>query len=403
MKIKSFYIFIMLIISALSICLISCGKDEAENTKPTEQENTDQKGIMQKGLVILVEYSDIKHSIEREWVKGRYDELNKYIKEMSYNKVYIDVDVTDKWYEMPKPVSNYKISSRNLEVDDSKVEGLIQDAIDAVDKDFDFKKYDFTALFMSTKTSEYGMVGLCGYPGMLGWETDKQLKTKSGQVVENGVAIFCYQAHIGTLFHDTAHILGGVQNGKRMVPCLYDHDLQASPGPTEEVFAKSLINMGYWDPMSCHYREYGVLPPGISSWTKLRLSWLDQSKVKVVKLGETTELQLGALENDKSEILAIKIPITDSTYYLIENRQSISYDKYLPGSGVLIMFANDNVAECRHGNSPVKLADADPSIPNLNGAAYDLGKKTSFVDSKNGLKIQLIDKIGDSYKISIGK
>jgi M6 family metalloprotease-like protein len=401
MKIKLLYVFAMLIVCAWAVSLISCAKDETG--KPTEQENTNQEGIMRKGLVILVEYPDVKHSIERDWVKGRYDELNKYIKEMSYNKVYIDVDITEKWYEMPKSVSNYKISSRNLEVDDSKVEAIIQDAIDSVDKDVDFEKYDFNALFMSTKVSEYGMVGLCGYPGMLGWETDKQLKTKSGQVIKNGVAIFCYQAHIGTLFHDTAHILGGVQNGKRMVPCLYDHDLQASAGSAEEAFASALINMGYWDPMSCHYVEHGVPPPGISSWTKLRLNWLDQSKVKIVKLGETAELQLDALEKGKSEILAVKIPITDSTYYLIENRQPIGYDKYLPGSGVLIMFANDNVAECRHGNAPVKLSDADPSVSNLKGAAYDIGKKTSFVDGKNGLRIQLIEKIGDSYKISIGK
>lgn len=51
------------------------------------------------------------------------------------------------------------------------------------------------------------MVGLCGYPGMLGWSADtaqKVLKTKKGQVVNGGVAIFTNQAHLGTLFHDTA-------------------------------------------------------------------------------------------------------------------------------------------------------------------------------------------------------
>lgn len=322
---------------------------------------------------------------------------------MSYNKVSINVDIIDKWYEMPKTVPNYKISSRNLEVDHSKVEAVIQDAIDAVDSNVDFTKYDFTTIFMSTTVEEYGMIGLCGYPGMLGWQTDKVLKTKSGQVIKGGVAIFCYQAHVGTLFHDTAHILGGVKDGKRVVPCLYDHTIQAEPGPMHEVFVKSLINMGFWNPMSCHYVEFGVPPPGILSWTKLRLNWLDQSKVRMVNLGETTELQLGPLEKYESEILAIKIPITNSIYYLIENRQPIGYDKYLPDSGVLIMLANDNVSECINGNAPVKLANANPDIPNLNGAAFDIGEKTLYVDNKNGLKIQLLDKIGDSYKISIGK
>jgi M6 family metalloprotease-like protein len=394
-----YYIAILFI---LANSLISCGKEESEIIKSTEQENTKQEGIEKKGLIILVEYPDVKHPIQREYAKGRFSELNNYVKEMSYNKVSIVADITEKWYEMPHPVLYYKISSRNLEVDPSKVENLIQDALDAVDKDVDFTKYCFTVIFMSAQMQEYGMIGLCGYPGMLGWETDKVLKTKSGQIVEGGVAIFSYQAHLGTLFHDTAHILGGIQNGKRMVPCLYDHDLQATPGPARESFIKAIINMGFWDPMSCHYYEWNLPPPGISSWTKMRLNWIDQSKIKIVKPGEITEIQLGPLEDNTSNILAVKIPLTETTYYLIENRQHIGFDKNLPGSGVLIMYADDKIAECRHGKAPVKLINADPGIPNLEGAAFDIGKKNSFVDSENGLRIQIMEKIDDSYKISIG-
>lgn len=60
-------------------------------------------------------------------------------------------------------------------------------------------------------------------------------------------------------------------------------------------------------------------------------------------------------------------------------------------------------AECRHGEASVKLMDANPSIPNLEGAAFDIGKNDSFVDSDNGLTIQLVEKMGNSYKISIGE
>ncbi|MDP3425863.1 MAG: hypothetical protein Q8S17_00595, partial [Humidesulfovibrio sp.] len=208
-------------------------------------------------------------------------------------------------------------------------------------------------------------------------------------------------AHLGTLFHDIAHILGGVKGGKRMVPCLYDHDLQAKPGPMRETFAEAIINMGYWDPMSCHYYKRGSPPPGLSSWTKLRLGWLDPAKVKTVLPGETVEVVLGPLEDGSSETLAVRLPLTDTAYYLIENRQPIGFDTNLPGSGVLIMRAEDRVAECRFGKAPVKLMDADPTIPRLEGAAFDVGPRGTFQDKENAITIRILEKVASSYKLSI--
>ncbi|MDQ1318454.1 MAG: hypothetical protein QG588_2116 [Candidatus Poribacteria bacterium] len=404
-KIKVIHICVYIMIFAFILIGCNNSEEDKETSQPVEP-ITEQDQIVEKGLVILIEYPDVKHTIDTKFVQNKFSQLNDYIKEMSYNKVSINIDITEKWYEMPQPVTSYEISSRNLEVDDSRVERLIKDALNSADKDVDYSKYDFVTIFMSAQRQEYGMIGLCGYPGMLGWTSNDILKTGSGEAIKGGVAIFSFQAHVGTLFHDTAHILGGVKDGKRMVPCLYDHDLQAQPGNLRDVAIKSTINMGFWDPMSCHYIEPDLPPPGISSWTKMRLGWLDQSKVRVVQPGETAEIQLGPLESDTSDVLAIKVPISNTKYYLIENRQPIGgYDKYLPGSGVLIMYADDEIPECRHGKAPVKLINADPSIPNLEGAEFDIGKKNSFVDDTNKLKIQIAEKIGSSYKIvvSFGK
>jgi immune inhibitor A len=361
-------------------------------------------GSVEQGIVLLVEFPDVKHDATRNFVMERFfDRLNRYVQEMSYGKVSIGGQVTEKWYRMPDSVSQYKISSRNLEVDKSRVKKLIDDALDAADRDVNFSQHSFSVIFMGAKLQDYGMIGLCGYPGMLGWGSDAVLKTKSGQMVKGGVAIFCYQAHLGTLFHDIAHILGGVKGGKRMVPCLYDHDLQAKPGDMRETFVDSIINMGFWDTLSCHFYKRDIPPPGISSWTKMRLNWIDPSRVKVVKRGEKAEILLGPLEEKNSETLVIKIPISETTYYLIENRQPIGFDKNLPGSGVLIMYADDSIPECRHGKAPVKLIDADPKVRHLEGAAFDIGKKDSFHDEKNRIRIRLLKKTGDAYKILIEK
>ena len=67
------------------------------------------------------------------------------------------------------------------------------------------------------------------------------------------------------------------------------------------------------------------------------------------------------------------------------------------------MFADDTIAECRHGKAPVKLVNADPSVPHLEGAAFDIGKKEMFQDEKHKIKIQLQEKIASSYKILVSK
>ena len=399
-KIKPISFLISVLTTFFAFLLIQTivfGSDLSEKAKNGLESKT-----IHKGIIILVEFPDVTHDVDRDFVQTRFSQhLNSYVKQMSYNKVSLDIDVTKRWYTMPKSISQYRISSRNLEVDRSRVRRLIDDALDEADKEVDFSKYSFAAIFMGAKVEEYGMVGLCGYPGMLGWSTVDGLKTKSGQLVKGGIAIFCFQAHVGTLFHDIAHILGGVKGGRRMVPCLYDHDLQAKPGPARETFIDSTINMGFWDPMSCHFYQRGIPPPGLSSWTKMRLNWIDQSKIKVIKPGQKAEVILGPLEEDSSDTLAVKIPISETTYYLIENRQPVGPDRYLPASGVLIMYADDNIPECRQGKAPVKLMNADPSVPHLEGAAFDIGRKDSFQDTKNKIRIQLMEKIDGSYKILI--
>jgi hypothetical protein len=97
----------------------------------------------------------------------------------------------------------------------------------------------------------------------------------------------------------------------------------------------------------------------------------------------------------------IKIPLSEDTFYLIENRQFIGSDENLPSSGVLILYSDDRVDECRHGNAPVKMMDANPEVPYLNDAAYDIGKKPFFVDTKNNVAIVLLAKDGLSYEIMI--
>lgn len=358
---------------------------------------------LKKGLVILVKFPGLDPGITREEIGRRFRRLDRYVKEMSYGKAAVETDLTE-WYGIPLPVGKYAISPSNLKVDKSRVSKLIQDAIDAAGRDHDFSRYTFVVLFLGAKFREYGMIGLCGYPGMLGWSRETELKTNGDQPVPGGVAIFTSQAHLGTLFHDCAHVWGGVQDGKRVLPCLYDHDLQERYPTRDRGWEKALINMGYWDPMSCHMISFDVPPPGISSWTRIRLGWLPREKIAVMNPDENREIVLGPLAEKSSGVLALKIPLTEHTYYLVENRRKTgTFDSVLPGEGVLVMYCDDRIAECRHGKAPVKLRNADPRVPGLRGAAFRLPDRPTFTDRENGIEITLVEETGHSCTIRVDR
>jgi hypothetical protein len=60
---------------------------------------------VEKGIIILVEFPDVKHDVDKQRVQVRFSQqLNNYVREMSYNKVSLEIDVTKKWYKMPGSV-----------------------------------------------------------------------------------------------------------------------------------------------------------------------------------------------------------------------------------------------------------------------------------------------------------
>lgn len=396
-----------LVLSAL--LLGACQRQEAapgkSSSSPAASDNilglhTTKATGEKKLMVILADFPDVKRQYPEQTISDRMlGFVANYFREASYNKMSFKGEMT-KRYLLPNPVSNYKISARNLEVDPKRVTSLVQDVANAADSDVKFSEDLYLEIVLGATQAEYGMVGYCAVPGMLGWQDKSSITNKSGEIINNA-AVFCENAHLGTFVHDTLHMLGGAISGKRMTPCLYDHELQAKYTGGDD-WSKIVVNMGYWDPLSSHMPYKKELPPaGLSSWTKMRLGWIDASKIALVNPGQTTTVKLDPLADASSATMAVKIPLTSSTYYLIENRQKVSSDVNLPSSGILVLYADDTVYECRNGKAPVKIMDANPGVPYLNDAAYDIGKKDTFVDSSNGITIKLLEKSDNSYKIQI--
>ena len=143
--------------------------------------------------------------------------------------------------------------------------------------------------------------------------------------------------------------------------------------------------MGPWDIMSQHFVKQGEPSPGISSFTKIRLGWITRPQVHFVKPGESSYTFLAPLSKG-GETLAVKIPLRDGTYYLIENRQPIGSDRVLPDAGILVLKVDP---EAQEGYGTVKIMNAEAGGPGFTRATYRLDRdgRALFMDKANKIAV----------------
>ena len=145
------------------------------------------------------------------------------------------------------------------------------------------------------------------------------------------------------------------------------------------------IYMGPWDIMSQHYVKNDEPPPGISSFTKIRLGWISPEQVQLVKPGETAMVFLSPLEK-MGDTLVLKIPLEKGRYYLVENRQPVGFDRILPDAGILILAVSPDADE---GYGTVKVMDASQRSPHFSKATFrlDQNNRNIYVDKKANVAV----------------
>src|SRR5690606_1450582 len=139
---KILVIFLLILLVAASGCMTrSREKDSGSRTIiPTPGQNAGSivtpsgQGAARtpckelKPLIILVEFPDATHVAERNFFVNLYNtQADSYIQSMSYGAVCLNGEVTPTWYMLPYDISSYRISSRNLEVNRTRVSNLIRD------------------------------------------------------------------------------------------------------------------------------------------------------------------------------------------------------------------------------------------------------------------------------------
>ncbi len=334
----------------------------------------------QSTIVILAEFKDVKHhKTMQEIGKSIFGDLNRYLTEVSYNATWLTGNTTD-WVELPHDITYYGYDF--MLGRDSEIRQLFMDSAHAVEHLVNFNLYKHIAIVHAGEGEETsGVVSdiwsdyiTCNPPVYA-----DGLALKNTMVVPEEEA--AGKDPLGVFAHEFMHSLG--------LP-----DLYPAYGPKNDY-------LEYWDLMDRGF--FNGKPPGgsspaqLSAWSRLYLGW--PVKTKTIDAGSIVKITLSPLEVTSNQVQVAILPLTSGKYYLIEVRQQLGFDQYLPSHGVLITEVNEKLPP---QSGMVKIVNADPAAPGLENATFRVGQSYNdssnlvriTVQSENGACTLLIDRTG---------
>jgi M6 family metalloprotease-like protein len=146
-------------------------------------------------------------------------------------------------------------------------------------------------------------------------------KTVDGYTMQPELLAPGARATIGVYAHEYGHALG--------LPDLYDID-----GTSEGIGHWCLMSRGGWNGPG----RNGQSPAHMSAWCKQRLGWLPLTQPTI----DALNYLLGQVETNQACFKLRNAMLPASEYFLVENRQRVGFDTYLPGCGVAIWHIDDS-------------------------------------------------------------
>lgn len=302
--------------------------------------NTGKFQGQRHGLIILVNFADSKFNTSkfgptqtlysRIANEANYGENNfkgsisDYFKAQSGGQFLLDFDVAGP-VTLPHRYSYY--GQNDDDGYDKRPKEMVREACQAVDGSVDFSKYDWDG---DGEVEEVFVVyagngehDTANQPNLI-WPHMDNLANYKEQLTLDGVTINTYAcaselnsdktlSGIGTFCHEFSHCMG--------FPDMYD---TASDGNN--------FGMGSWDLMDYgSYNGDGYVPAGYSGYEKMVCGWT--TPIELDKPMTVNGMERLA---DMGQTYIIYNKGNRNEYYILENRQQSGFDKYLPGSGLLI-------------------------------------------------------------------
>ncbi|MEM3439539.1 MAG: hypothetical protein QXG32_01290 [Candidatus Bathyarchaeia archaeon] len=350
--------------SALMLALLAVGWigwAAAADWAPSGQSAKQVVGT-KSALVALVKFLDVPSSLEPAHFRGLvFSDLNRYLMEISYGKVSIAGDVTDRWFPLPKPLSSYTDPNVNRGIRQLR---FLEDAVKTIDSHVNFSKYEFLIIVYSGKNFL-----ISGDPrDMESFSSRGPYRIDTGEGrISVGVTVVAEHDPLGSFAHGILRNFG-LEN-------LYIWRNREIIDPVEE-----------WDPMAHGYwAGNGSSPVHPCAWNKLKLGWIGQGDVASVEDGGVSTFDLAPLGNGTGSPKAIRINISKDLALFMEYRVKAGFDSGLPSEGLLLYYVREGLEE---GYGPMRIIDSRPGTPTLNDAPFSPGE--IFQNSSLGITVFIL-------------
>ncbi len=286
-----------------------------------------------RGLVILVEYSDVKFTLddpksyfEDLLMKEGFDEYGAtgsaydYFKENSGGQFDPQFDVYGP-YTLPQKRSYY--GSNDYSGNDQRAEMMIYDGCRGLNAEINFADYDndgdgyvdnVFVFYAGQGENDNG-------PAESVWPHQWELSSAGRSLTLDGKKIDKYACTnewevstpcgIGTFVHEFSHVMG--------LPDLYC-----------TTYVSGCTTPGEWSVLDYGpYNNDGRTPPAYSAYERNAMGWCEPRV-----LDGSCKIELDHILSSNQACL---IPTSKYTeFFLLENRQKKGWDKYIPGHGLLI-------------------------------------------------------------------
>ncbi|MDR0541650.1 MAG: M6 family metalloprotease domain-containing protein [Dysgonamonadaceae bacterium] len=325
-----------------------------------------------KALCVLVNFSDknIGYTVadfekmmnqESYSDNGAIGSVKDFYRENSYGKMDLTVGVVGP-YTLPNTAAWYGGN-------ENRWPGFAQAAIQAADADVDLSEYATNG-----KLETFHII-FAGYGdesidnGKQIWSHKSQFTTIS--LPNSGIQASVYSCSpelsggsgtkmttIGVVCHELCHVFGSDD--------YYDTDYASSGGNYPATGRWDLMADGSWNGPS----RDGSRPAHINMFQKILYGWVVPDTLQ-------TPLSVTNMPNSVENPVAYVLnPATNNEQYVLENRQKIGFDAYVPGSGLLIYHIHNSAANGAINNKThpqrayVVCASATTKIPTATTTSY---------------------------------
>lgn len=209
----------------------------------------------------------------------------------------------------------------------------------------------------------------------------------SNEVRYNADASVKEPTGIGTVVHEFGHILG--------LPDLYDVSYN---------MLSSMLQYGlyYWDTMAAGcYNNNMNTPATFSSYERFVLGWLKPEDVTADIDSIATLPNLAA----SNKALRVKVPGSDSEYFLLENRQQTGWDKYIYDHGMLAWHIDEvdslwqknliNIDQTHQHVDLVEVTGSQDNNPKNDALPGTNGVTSLALTAWNGSTVPAIDNVAE--------